>query len=474
MQTNVSTAWRGPGKQLDGLNPAQHSPRVLLLTSGLGYGHVRAAQAVEAALLQRAATVRTLDLWSLMNPGAASIVQKTYLRLVQEYPQLYERLYHLDEQTWRQILQSEAGPPADVLEVLELISEIMASSVADVHGSNYPSDRLLLSLLCTALPYDKASLAGNGVRARLALLKWTWLRLNKRIGGLIAQFAPDVVIGTQMIPAAMVSAQKTRGRLNMPLLGVPTDFGLHDFWQQPGIDCYCIAHHSIAASVRPVNSHADVHVTGVPLMPGFSHPLSQQEARRQLHIAPRRTGPDAGASDKVVLILGGGLGLSVDAIAEQLLQRLPSGLLMIMTGKNSTAHLQLLGRASDYPGRVQVSEWTDRMDVYIRAADIVVGKPGGVSVAEVLACGRPLFATRSLGGQEGYNVRFLDQHEVGGLVADDQLADCIDAVCRQPARLAAMQERAWGLGCREGATRISDLALDLAWARRSQGLRWEP
>ena len=47
------------------------------------------------------------------------------------------------------------------------------------------------------------------------------------------------------------------------------------------------------------------------------------------------------------------------------------------------------------------------MDIYLRAADIVVGKPGGISVAEALACGRPLLATRSLGGQEGFNIDFL-------------------------------------------------------------------
>src|SRR4051812_11698854 len=104
--------------------------RVLLLTSGLGHGHVRAAQAVEAALLQRSTDVQIIDLWSLMNPGAASIVHQTYLRLVQEYPDLYERLYQLDERTWRQVLESEAGPPPHVLEVLELISEIANGTAA--------------------------------------------------------------------------------------------------------------------------------------------------------------------------------------------------------------------------------------------------------------------------------------------------------------------------------------------------------
>src|SRR5262245_31515338 len=71
-------------------------PRILLLTSGLGLGHVRAAQAIDSAL-QDGAHVRTLDLWSLMNPGVAGAIHETYLSLVQNYPALYERLFRLDE-----------------------------------------------------------------------------------------------------------------------------------------------------------------------------------------------------------------------------------------------------------------------------------------------------------------------------------------------------------------------------------------
>src|SRR5687767_15161972 len=135
-----------------GRTPLRGGPRVLLLASGLGYGHVRAAQGIEAALLQHSIQVQSLDLWSLMHPAAASIVHQTYLRLVQEHPELYERLYHLDERTWREMLQSEQGPPAQVLEVLELISDI-ANSVAtpEFAGLRYSSDRWLLAMLYNSL-----------------------------------------------------------------------------------------------------------------------------------------------------------------------------------------------------------------------------------------------------------------------------------------------------------------------------------
>jgi UDP-N-acetylglucosamine:LPS N-acetylglucosamine transferase len=98
---------------------------------------------------------------------------------------------------------------------------------------------------------------------------------------------------------------------------------------------------------------------------------------------------------------------------------------------------------------------------------VVVGKPGGITVAEALACGRPLLATRSLGGQEGFNVDFLTRHEVGGLVADGELLERVDALFRDREGLQNMQRRAWLLGQRDGAAKVAQLALDLASVNRA-------
>jgi UDP-N-acetylglucosamine:LPS N-acetylglucosamine transferase len=433
---------------------------VLLLASGLGCGHVRAAQGIEAALLQHSVQVQSLDLWSLMHPGATSIVHQTYLRLVQEHPELYERLYHLDERTWRAMLQSEQGPPAQVLEVLELISGI-ANNVAtpEFAGLRYSSDRWLLAMLYNSLSYNTTSLGGNGVRARLAIMKWAWLRLVKRIEITIDELAPDAVVCTQMIPAAMVSSVKRRRKLHLPVVGVLTDFGMHDFWHQPGIDRYCVAHASMAAALSVTHPEEVVCATGVPLMPGFSAPLPQSAARAQIGL------PSHGS---VVLVLGGGLGLSVDSIAAQLVHARSGFQFLIMPGRNQSAYANLAALAAQYPARVRVCDWTDRMDLYVSAADVIVGKPGGITVAEALACGRPLFATRSLGGQEGFNVRFLENHGVGELVCDTALLEKLDTVVTQPQELAAMQTRARALGRRDGAARIAEMVLDLAWQSQRQ------
>jgi UDP-N-acetylglucosamine:LPS N-acetylglucosamine transferase len=431
--------------------------RVLLLTSGLGLGHVRAAQAIDAAL-RGAAEVGTVDLWSLMNPGIAHAIHETYLSLVQNHSRLYERLYQLDEQTWRQILESEDGPPRAVLEVLELISGIAAERAAQApRGGRYASDRMLLSLLCAALPYAPDSLAGNGVRARLALMKWTWLRLIRRLEPAVKRFEPDVIICTQMIPAAMASWLRVRRKIAAPIIGVMTDFGVHDFWKQRGVDVYCLTHESIVADVRAQFPHASEVATGAPLMPAFAQPASQQAARAELGL-PRGVG--------IVLVQGGGLGLSVDAAAAAVLA---SGRahVVAMSGRNAQARGALAALQRRYPDRLRACEWTDRSDLYLRACDLVVGKPGGISVAEALACGRPLLATRSLGGQEGFNVAFLERHALGGLVADGELSHRIESMLSDRAALEDIQQRAWRFGRRDGAGRIAELALDLAAARPS-------
>jgi UDP-N-acetylglucosamine:LPS N-acetylglucosamine transferase len=433
--------------------------RVLLMTSGLGVGHVRAAQAVATSLESHGVTVRMLDLWSLMNPGVAGACHQTYLTLVQHHPDLYERLYRLDEGTWRQILESENGPPRAVLQVLDLISALAADAAAVMpRGGPYGSDRLLLSLWRTALPYEPGSLAGNGVRARLAIIKWTWQRLTRRLESAIRDFAPDAIVSTQMIPAAMTSYLKGKGRLGTPVVGVITDFGDHDFWRQRGVNHYCVAHASIAARMRERYGHAGIATTGVPLMPHFEYPVPQPQARRQLGLPQ-----DA----PIVLVLGGGLGLSVDVAASRLLERHGTLSVVAMPGKNSSAQAALSSLALKHPGRVHVFPWTERMDMFVRAADVVVSKPGGVTVAEALACGRPLLATRSLGGQEGVNVSFLTHHDVGGLVADDEVLPRVERLLADPEMLRQMQQRAWSLGRRDGARRVTDLVLELVSLQRS-------
>lgn len=435
-------------------------PRLLLLTSTLGSGHLRAAQAVETAVRAACpqAQIQTLDFWSLLDAGVARAVRQAYLQLVQEQPDLYERIYRLDERTLRRTLDHRQPLPPELAEGLRFIASIgLGRSLPPAEGDRQaPVDRLAFRLLCLGL--RNGARVGGALRARIGrrLIDSGRVLLAQRLRARLHVFDPDVVVATQMHPASLLSFAKRRYRIEVPLVAVVTDYGLHDFWRQPEIDHTCVAHESIAAACAAELGPQRITDTGMPLMPGFRAPPTQSQARAELGLDDDRP---------IALVLGGGLGLGVPGVAERLLAGVPEARVLVVAGHNGPALAQLAQLAQAQPQRLRAYEWTDRMQDLIAAADVVIGKPGGLTTAEALACGRPLLATHSVGGQEGFNLRFLEAQAVGRRVTDDRLPAAVAALFAAPDELRRCQDRARAVGRRDGAARIAAIALELARRR---------
>lgn len=436
-----------------------HALRVLLLTSGLGTGHSRAAAAVGRALASLAPAIRisTVDFWSLLDAAVARATQQTYLRLVTERPDLYQRLYQLDQRSWRNVLENGQALPEMLWELGALIAPL-ADSRADFRDWHW-IDRLLYRQLGVLLSGPGAGeMTLRDIRQQ-AVVHQGWALLAKRLARRIARFAPDAVVASQVNIAALAAHLKAEQRFRAPLIGVVTDYGVHNFWLQPQIDVHCVPDASLCEALRAASIASSAQVTGVPLMPEFSHPPSAAAARAQLGLA---------ADDPVVLVLGGGLGLGIGPVVRQLANssrfQCAHPALLVLGGRNQKLAGELrvdpAVRRLQAAGRLQLLDWTEQMAVHMRAADIVIGKPGGLSTAEVLACGRPLFSTCSLRGQESFNVAFLESHGVGQLLTEENLERRVAELLADRESLRLIQARAWALGRRYGAQSVAALVLD--------------
>jgi len=434
--------------------PDRHAPRILLLTASLGAGHARAAAAVAAAL--RAAipdcAIRTQDFWSLMDDAVAASLQQAYLNLVRDRTSLYDRIYRLDQRTWRAILGG-APLPEPLLEGLAELAGT-ARSTLDAFGprARHPFDRLMLRSFCGAWDGATRLLPGAGSLLRVAIIRSGWTILARRLDAVLRDFAPDAIVSTQMNPAALLALCGRRRRGAIPSIGVITDFGLHDFWLQPGVDRYCLPHPDV--TVRLHRDRFEATVTGMPLMPQFAAPPDPVQARARLGLDPEVP---------VVLVAGGGLGIGVEPVARSLLSANPRLHVLTVTGRDVDAATRLAGTPHE---RLRVWAWTEDVALLMRAADIVIGKPGGLTVAESLACGRPLLATGTLHAQEDFNLKFLRRHGVGDLVHEEDLVQRVESMFRTPAALRRMHAHAWEIGRRDGAARVASLALDRAAAHR--------
>src|SRR5690606_17173509 len=167
--------------------------------------------------------------WSLMDEQAAASVKDGYLRMATEYPDYYQKLYDLDVGLWRQ-LSGEAPADAAIKAFLSDQQQRWFPERSSWFNNRSPHlDRALLnsfiSLLCS--PQER----------RLHKVIWRSLLLPMRevlVGRLrdrILRSNPDVVVATQMYPAALLSNLKKKQNFShIPSMGVITDYGLHTAW----------------------------------------------------------------------------------------------------------------------------------------------------------------------------------------------------------------------------------------------------
>lgn len=429
--------------------------RILILTSSLGSGHNRAGEAIKQALLERAPAtmIGEVDFWSLMDQGVATAVKEAYLEFVTRHPDIYDNLYQYDWHSWRRFVVTGCIPEP----VKELVKGLrILPSMGEARWLSGVSNLLDCALFTFFISSLTAPLQPPAVKLiRRGLLKWVSSVLARRLWSKVVGFSPDVIIATHLHPAALLSGLRRWPSMWGPsaVMAVLTDYDAHHLWAQTYTDYYCVPTDDAARDleIRGVSSNC-IHITGIPLMPGFRRLPSRTQAREELGLNPARP---------TVLVAGGGLGLGLHKAVEGLVREGPEWQILVAAGHNSEA-LELLSRlASEVPTQVRLFGWTERMETLLRAADVVVAKPGGLTLAEALACGRPLLAPFSLGGQEGFNVRFLEGHGLGGLVPQGQLVNCLQLLFTDPGKLACLQDRAWNLGRRDSAERVADLVHEL-------------
>jgi processive 1,2-diacylglycerol beta-glucosyltransferase len=271
----------------------------------------------------------------------------------------------------------------------------------------------------------------------------------------IQNFRPDRIVCTHFLPAEILSHEIARSRCGVPVYVQVTDFDLHPMWVTPGMAGYFAANAEVAARLTacaPVVTAA--HVTGIPVMPDFdpARGASPEEARREL--APDAEGP-------IVLLMGGGSGIGSLALqAEALLELSAKPVVVALAGRSAPALAQLQALAEKSSGRLIPMGFTDKVPALMRAADLAVTKPGGLSTSECLALGLPMILSAPIPGQEERNADYLLE-EGAALKAIDGLALRLraTALLGDRSRLARMAAMASGIARPYAARDVLDLVL---------------
>ena len=220
------------------------SHRILILYITEKSGHHHAAMALEKTLhlIDKTLEVYTIDAFDYTNPILNKIVHNTYMHVIKRRPEVWEYLYD--------------NP--DVVKRSQNLKKI-------IHKYN-----------------------------------------SRKLINLLSELNPDIIVSTQAFPCGMVADLKKHGKINIPIVGVTTDYTAHSFWYYDNVDLYVVPDESTKSKMVQNGIRDErVKVYGIPIAPEFAYPVDRDGVFRRLLLDQ---------DIPVVLVMGGGKGLGLSLI----------------------------------------------------------------------------------------------------------------------------------------------------------------
>jgi processive 1,2-diacylglycerol beta-glucosyltransferase len=185
-----------------------HRPRFLVLTLSFGSGHLRAAQAVAAAIKRRhvGADVEVVDVLAGCQWLFRAFYVWPYWAMVRYAPSLWKRLFE-----WRLRHLSRQTAPAWAF-------------------------------------------------------RWGCASAFKAI----SRFRPDVIVAAEVAACEIAVLARRGGLTHAPIMSVITDYHAEPAWVHPEVAAYAVADHHVLGQLRGWGAPEDrIHVSGIPIDPSF-------------------------------------------------------------------------------------------------------------------------------------------------------------------------------------------------------------
>ena len=217
--------------------------------------------------------------------------------------------------------------------------------------------------------YDVLDSPWEKERRRLA-----WDKLNTHpFVKLLEREQPDLIVCTHFLPAEMVSWMKAKHRLACPQAIVVTDFDVHAMWLCHHFEHYCVALDETREHMIRLGIPADkVSTTGIPIDPVFTEAKDKVATRNALGLAIDQT---------TILLSAGGFGVGpVEHIVTTLMELTHPAQIVAVCGRNEELKArmdELAARGTTGRGTLVPIGYTTKMDAYMSASDVLVGKPAG-------------------------------------------------------------------------------------------------
>ncbi len=198
--------------------------RILFLTTSIGSGHKRAAEAIQAALKiisPKSLKTQTDTYFDYLLPIIEKVAAKVYVKTIQLMRQALNYVYNAQK-------KDPGRKPASRFLSIPLIKK-----------------------------YERA----------------------------INDFNPNAIVCTQALSSRFTSILKENGKISAPLIAVVTDYDVHPYWFNEHIDKFIVPTNEIKKKFMAQGIAEDkVYAFGIPVHPLFSQEQNISDLKKKLHL----------------------------------------------------------------------------------------------------------------------------------------------------------------------------------------------
>ena len=285
-------------------------------------------------------------------------------------------------------------------------------------------------LLATKMPkvYSGLYKVTNYEMVDVRVNRWIDNFMNGGLEDLVKTFDPALIISTHPLLVKQISEVISKGEVHSKFLSVVTDFQAHQAYICDRIDGYIVG--SLPTKRDLVEKDIDpkiIYPYGIPIRKDFS----------------KVDGVYQKSDLFTLLIMGGSMGMkAIKKALANILDMEEILRIFVVCGTNEELKEELEKLLSKYYGKKQVEifGYGDKVNELMAISDVIVTKPGGLTVTESLTMRLPMIIPYYIPGQEEENTEVMSAEGVAMETDIAKLDETIAKLMQKPSLLEYMKE----------------------------------
>ena len=219
----------------------------------------------------------------------------------------------------------------------------------------------------------------------------------------LERLKPDVIVCTHIFGAHSVTHLRRKGSYAGLLALIMTDYTIHPFTEDVEMDVLYVPHRAMVDESRKRGlPEGKAKAVGIPVGLDCRPCPDKTAAKREAGLNPE---------SREVLLVGGSMGAgNLPGVIGSLLPALgPKGHLTVVCGSNEHARETAVERFGN-DGHLTILGRVSPLSPLMAAADVLVTKPGGLTISEAMTIGTPMVIANPIAGCETVNAAFLEKH----------------------------------------------------------------